>query len=105
MQYHYWKVFLPIHNAIVGYACYWHFMWANISSDNNPIFYVSQRMQRYDITLMDSTPLSWLFLEKLLQRRIETESFLTIDMVVSNIAMYPLRHRKTEKVKLLKKNM
>ena len=28
------------------------------SSDNNPLFYVSQRMQRYDITLMDSTPLS-----------------------------------------------
>ena len=67
------------------------------SSDNNPLFYVSQRMQRYDITLMDSTPLSWLFLEKLLQRWIETESFITINMVVSNIAIYPLRHRKTEK--------
>ena len=26
----------------------------------------------------------------------ETESFLTIDMVVSNIAIYPLRYRKTE---------
>ena len=71
------------------------------SSDNNPLFYVSQRMQRYDITLMDSTPLSWLFLEKLLQRRMETESFLTIDMVVSNIVIYPLRHQKTEKGKII----